>query len=109
MAETALHRLKQLDQERAALIDGAKQEALARAKETIAELNALGFNYRLVAGERKARAVKGEAASTTSSGKPCPICKFETDPPHDGRRHRAQKRKRAFSPEELQEYGLSRS
>jgi hypothetical protein len=47
---TAIQRIKELDQERAALFEQAKEEALRRAKQAVEDLNALGLNYRLVAG-----------------------------------------------------------
>lgn len=47
---TALERIKQLDIERSKLMDEAKATALASAETAIAELNALGFDYRLVQG-----------------------------------------------------------
>jgi hypothetical protein len=36
----------------------------------------------------------------------CPICEFQTMPPHDGRTHRNQKKKAPFSAAELKEKGL---
>jgi DNA-binding protein H-NS len=38
----------------------------------------------------------------------CPICDFQTTPPHDGRAHRYQKKKAALSAEELKEKGLTK-
>ena len=48
--KTAIQRIKELDQERATLFEEAKEEALRRAKQAVEDLNALGLNYRLVAG-----------------------------------------------------------
>ena len=51
MPENAvLAKLKKLDEERAKLIADAKSQALAAANMAIADLNALGFTYRLVEG-----------------------------------------------------------
>jgi hypothetical protein len=36
----------------------------------------------------------------------CPICEFQTTPPHDGRTHRNQKKKGPFAAAELKEKGL---
>jgi predicted deacetylase len=47
--KTAVERIKELDEERAALFEQAKQEALRRATQAIEDLNALGLAYRLVA------------------------------------------------------------
>ena len=48
--KTAIQRIKELDQERATLFEQAKEEALRRANQAVEDLNALGLNYRLVAG-----------------------------------------------------------
>ncbi|MBK8082328.1 MAG: hypothetical protein IPK28_00010 [Devosia sp.] len=51
MPENAvLAKLKKLDEERAKLIADAKSQALAAANMAIADLNSLGFTYRLVEG-----------------------------------------------------------
>lgn len=114
MADTAHDRLKQLDQERAALLADVKKEALARAHEAIARLRELGFDYRLVSAG-STRGAPSKAAGGTSSrpgvppGAPCPICEFATNPPHDRRRHRAQgDRKRAFTDKQLEQLGLAK-
>jgi hypothetical protein len=39
---------------------------------------------------------------------PCPICHFLTDPPHDGRSHRGQSKKRPLTDEELKSKELTR-
>jgi DNA-binding protein H-NS len=38
----------------------------------------------------------------------CPICDFQTTPPHDRRAHRYQKKKAPLSAEELKEKGLTK-
>jgi hypothetical protein len=38
----------------------------------------------------------------------CPVCEFQTSPPHDGRTHRNQKKKAPFSAAELKEKGLAK-
>ena len=86
MAQTILDQLKELDRQKEALLSGAKKEALKKVEDALSELNALGFNY-VVTEKGAARARTGTRAS---KGGPCPICKFETDPAHDGRRHRSQ-------------------
>lgn len=45
-------KLKKLDAEKDKLLKDAKQEALDTAKEAIATLNELGFNYQLVEGSK---------------------------------------------------------
>lgn len=49
---SVIEQLKKLDEQRAKLLDGAKQEALAKAESAIKELNELGFHYQLVAGDK---------------------------------------------------------
>ena len=51
---TAIQRIQELDRERAALFEQAKEEALRRATQAVEDLNALGLKYRLVEGERAA-------------------------------------------------------
>jgi DNA-binding protein H-NS len=58
-------------------------------------------NGRKKAGGATAKA-KGAKADV------CPICDFQTTPPHDGRAHRYQKKKAPLSAEELKEKGLTK-
>jgi hypothetical protein len=97
-------RIKELDAERTKLIDEAKKEALARAKQAVADLNALGFAYSLAPVAKKAvgRKTVGGIPDT-----PCRICGFRTNPPHDARKHRFSKaKKRAFTSKELTDLGM---
>jgi DNA-binding protein H-NS len=50
----------------------------------------------------KGATVKAKRAKAAA----CPICEFQTSPPHDGRTHRNQKKKAPFSAAELKEKGL---
>jgi hypothetical protein len=94
-------RIKEIDAERTKLMDAAKKEAIARAQQAVADLNALGFGYSLGETQRK----KGQIRA----GNPCPICGFKTVPPHDRRRHRFSKAKRRpFNARELADLGLKR-
>ena len=103
--KSAIERIKELDEERARLFEQAKEEALKKATEAIAELNALGLDYRLTHGTGKAKSATAETSGTAKDA-PCPICKFLTAPPHDARTHRNQKKKAPFSQAELKEKGL---
>jgi DNA-binding protein H-NS len=54
-----------------------------------------------------------KAKSATVKAKPakadvCPICDFQTTPPHDGRTHRYQKKKAPLSAAELKDKGLAK-
>jgi hypothetical protein len=99
--------LKELDAERTKLIDEAKKDALARAKQAITDLNALGFRYSLtqVSVGKKPTGRKGLGGIPTE--KPCRICGFLTSPPHDARKHRFSKaKKRPFNAKELTDLGM---
>jgi hypothetical protein len=109
---SVLEKLKALDAQRAQLLEGAKKEALDNAEKAVAELNELGFNYRLVeGGESTARAPRKAGTQTpkrVARDVPCPICEFKTTPHHDARMHRSQKTKKPFSIEELMDKGLTK-
>jgi hypothetical protein len=111
---TTLEKLKALDVQRAQLLEGAKKEALDNAERAVAELNELGFHYTLTEGAttaspaRAPRKASAQAPKRQARDAPCPICEFKTTPHHDGRMHRSQKTKNAFSVEELMEKGLTK-
>jgi hypothetical protein len=98
-----LDQIKKLDDRRKKLLDEAKEEALKVVNEAINDLNALGFHYRLVDKPSLRRAADGRKEPDD----PCPICKFKTNPPHDGRRHRAQgNEKKPLNAQELSQFGF---
>lgn len=105
MTQTILQQIQELDRQKEALLSGAKDEALKKVEDALSELNALGFNY-VVTEKGGARA---RTVTRVSKGGPCPICEFETEPAHDGRRHRSQgTNKRPFNAGELKELGISK-
>jgi hypothetical protein len=108
MAEKdTIARIQELDAEKSKLIESAKSEALERAKQAISDLNALGFAYSLTQASvgKKPTGRKGMGGIPTE--KPCPICGFRTNPPHDARKHRFSKaKKRPFSAKELTDLGM---
>ena len=112
MAEklSTLQQLKKLDEERAKLLESAKNDALTRAEEAINELVALGFDYEIVeparGTARKTRTARKASAPDDSPKGTCPICEYATNPPHDKRSHRAQTRKKPFTDAELSERGM---
>jgi hypothetical protein len=106
--KSAIQRIRDLDAERASIFDRAKEEALEKAKAAVAELNDLGFNYTLTNGAGKAAKAGSAKGKRTIKAAACPICEFQTTPPHDGRTHRSQKKKGPFSAAELKEKGLAR-
>ena len=106
MAEkSAIQHIKDLDAERAGIFQQAQEEALEKAKAAVAELNGLGLNYTLTSGGKAAKAGSAKGKGTIKAAA-CPICEFQTTPPHDGRTHRNQKKKGPFSAAELKEKGL---
>jgi hypothetical protein len=111
---TVLEKLKALDAQRAQLLDDAKKEALDNAEKAVAELNELGFHYTLTEGAaspstpRAPRKAASQAPKRQARDLPCPICHFKTTPHHDGRLHRSQKTKRAFTTEDLMERHLAK-
>jgi hypothetical protein len=101
---SVLEQLKELDDKRAQLLDGAKTAALEKANEAIEELNELGFKYSLSDGAQapRARSPKAKAEGDAPKDVACPICKVKTSPLHDSRSHRSQNPKKAFTAEELE-------
>jgi hypothetical protein len=100
-------RIKELDAERAKLLDEAKREALARAQQAISDLNALGFSYSLTQVSMGRTPAGRKGLGGISTEKPCRICGFLTSPPHDARKHRFSKaKKRPFNAKELTDLGL---
>ncbi len=106
---SVLEQLKALNEQRDKLLEGAKNELLKVAQKAVAELNELGFDYSLIEGAPKAPRKAGtQALKRQSRDLPCPICEFKTQPHHDGRMHRSQKKKKPFTVEELMEKGLTK-
>lgn len=77
----------------------AINEILEQRKELDAQLKSLGHEV----GGTPRRSQR----RTLDPNKECPICAFVTTPPHDARNHRGQgKKKKAFTAEELKEFGM---
>ncbi len=109
MTHTAIEKIKELDEQKSALADEAKQEAMRQAEAAIEVLNALGYRYAITEegnGTKKNGSRRG--TRKPNPDKPCPVCQFKTDPPHDGRHHRNQTIKAPFTPEELASKGMTR-
>ena len=100
-----LDQLRKLDEQRTALLDSAKREALEKANGAIAELKSLGFNYRLVESGRESSGGRKRIRNTDPSKRHCPICDVDG---HDGRAHRGQgKTKKKFTAAEVKELDLA--
>lgn len=66
---SVLDQIKQLEEQKAKLLQDAKQEALDQANAAIKTLNALGFNYQLVEGnDPSSPSIKRTATGTRRSG-----------------------------------------
>jgi hypothetical protein len=100
-------RIKELDAEKSKLIESAKSEALERAKQAVADLNALGFAYSPAQGSVARKSAGRKATGHIPADNPCRICGFQTSPPHDARKHRFSKaKKRPFNAKELTDLGM---
>lgn len=109
MSDAVLNKIRELDAEKSTLVEAAKDEAMAEAVAAIDVLRELGFHY-LILAEDEHRPNGGRGGSRKPrADKLCPICKFQTIPPHDGRHHRNQTPKAPFNGLELEEKGLVRS
>lgn len=105
-AGTAVQRIKQLQNEIASLQADARDQLLQRIRQDVAELNSMGLSYQLVASRSRGGAT---GRRFSDPNRPCPVCKFRTEPFHDARTHRSQGRnKKPFSAEELKKLGLAR-
>ena len=106
--QSVLGKIRKLDQERDELLKSAKKEALDAAKAAIADLGELGFQYELREVGSSAKPAQG--TKRAPKGGPCAVCGFETNPAHDGRKHRPQgENKKPFSESELKELGLKKT
>jgi hypothetical protein len=89
----------------------AKAEALDKANEAIGVLRELGLNNDMILKElgfRGRAAAKESREGSAPKDEPCPVCHFRTDPPHDGRSHRGQPKKKPFTADELEQKALTK-
>jgi hypothetical protein len=111
MQKSVIEEFQELKARVESLTAQVKSEALHKANEAIGVLRELG-----IGNDAILRALDFEGrAKTQASGKgrppknePCPICNFRTDPPHDGRSHRGQTKKKPLSAEELEQKEMSK-
>lgn len=102
-----MQKLTELDNQRKALMEGARTEAMAAVQKALGALNSLGFNFVVVERGRRKKAVANRKVSRSVKDAPCPICGFKTMPPHDRRAHRGQgNNKKPFTAAELEAKGL---
>jgi hypothetical protein len=114
MQKTVIDEIKELKARLQSKTEQAKKEALENSREAIDFLRELGLDNDTILKElgfraRNApKAPKAKDGGTGPKDEPCPICIFRTDPPHDGRSHRGQSKKKPFTLEELEEKGLTK-
>jgi hypothetical protein len=111
MQKSAIEEIKELKARVESMTEQAKTEALDKASEAIGFLRELGLDNDAILKELGFR---GRAKAQESregrppKDQPCPVCHFRTDPPHDGRSHRGQSKKKPFTAEELEQKGLTK-
>jgi DNA-binding protein H-NS len=90
---------------------GLKPRWLAAAIKSGKKLEDFAIAPGSVASKANARRKAGVATAKGKGAKAdvCPICDFQTTPPHDRRAHRYQKKKAPLSAEQLKEKGLTES
>jgi hypothetical protein len=110
MQKSAIEEIKELKARLESVTEQAKTEALDQASEAIGFLRMLGLENDTILKELgfRGRAKVESREGTPPKDEPCQICHFRTDPPHDGRTHRGQAKKKPFTAKELQEKGLTR-
>ena len=111
MQKSAIEEIKELKSQLESKTAQAKVEALAKATEAIGFLRELGMANDEILKELgfrgRAKTQESREGRPPNEG-PCPICHFRTDPPHDGRSHRGQTKKRPLTTEELEQKGLTK-
>jgi hypothetical protein len=111
MQKSAIEEIKELKAQLESKTEQAKTEALDRASEAIGFLKELGIDNDTILKELGFRGrgkTKQSREGAAPKDEPCPICHFQTDPPHDGRTHRGQTKKRPLTAEELERKELTK-
>ena len=111
MQKSAIEEIKELKAQLESKTEQAKAEARDKASVAIGFLRELGLdNDRILKelGFRGRAKDRENREAMPPEEEPCPICNFRTDPPHDGRSHRGQTKKRPLTTEELEKKGLTK-
>jgi hypothetical protein len=113
MQKSVIDEIRELKAQIESKTEQAKAEALESAREAINFLRELEIDNDTILKElgfrARTKSTKEKASKPTRlKDESCPICVFRTDPPHNGRSHRGQSKKRPFTLEELEEKGLTR-
>jgi hypothetical protein len=111
MQKSAIEEIKELKARLESMAEHAKAEALAKANEAIGVLRELGIDNDAILKELgfmgQTKDQEGRVKRPPKD-EPCQVCNFKTDPPHNGRSHRGQAKKRPFTAEELAEKRLTK-
>jgi DNA repair exonuclease SbcCD ATPase subunit len=111
MQKSVIEEIKELKARIESMTEQAKAEALDKASEAIGFLRELGLHNDTILKELGFRG-RAKAQESREGGppkdEPCPVCHFRTVPPHDGRSHRGQSKKKPFTAEELEQKGLTK-
>jgi hypothetical protein len=110
MQKSAIEQIKELKAQLESKTEQAKAEALDKAGEAIAFLRELGLGSDTILkdlGFRGRATAKESREERSPKDEPCQICSFRTDPPHDGRAHRGQTKKRPLAAEGLEKNWLT--
>jgi DNA repair exonuclease SbcCD ATPase subunit len=111
MQKSAIDEIKELRAQLESKTEQAKAEALDKASEAIGFLRELGLDNDTILKElgfRGRAPAKESREGKPPKDEPCPVCNFRTDPPHDGRSHRGQTKKKPFTAEDLEQKGLTK-
>ncbi len=113
-----MEELRQLEKRRDELRAQVKDAAEAHLREALDAYNGLDLGKRYELREAGLpRVVRNLTARSEGSQKgtrqanperPCPLCGFRTNPPHDARAHRSQTTKAPFTAEELSARGMQK-
>jgi hypothetical protein len=108
MQKSAIEEIKELKAQLATKTEQAKTEALKNAAEAINALRELGIDINVILKDLEFKSDTKAKAQEMLKDVSCPICNFKTDPPHDGRTHRGQTKKKPLTAGELEEKGLTK-
>jgi hypothetical protein len=111
MQKSVIEEVKELKARVESLTAQAKAEALDEANGAIGFLRELGIDDDTILKElgfRGRAKIQESRKGRSPKDEPCPMCNFRTDPPHNGRSHRGQTKKRPFTAEQLEQKGLTK-
>jgi hypothetical protein len=108
MQKSAIEEIKELKAQLATKTEQAKTEALKNATAAINALRELGIDINVILKDLELKSDTKAKAKEKHKVMSCRICNFKTDPPHDGRTHRGQTKKKPLTAGELEKKGLTK-